>query len=193
MLDPNGAPTSGIVRRRTGKRQFSTATDDVMFDAYGGSDAWPPADYLNFWICPNLGSANGYRGQPRRRPGNRDGVVITAFSVAKPATARSPAVRGRTATHEVGHWLNLLHISGDDQGSCRGAGDLVADTPNNAAPIAGHPTFPHVSCSNGPDGDMFMNYMDLTDGTCTVMFTRGQAQRMQDCLDGIRSTIGRRP
>ncbi|MFN9958897.1 MAG: M43 family zinc metalloprotease, partial [bacterium] len=93
-------------------------------------------------------------------------------------TATDPFNKGRTATHEVGHWLNLRHIWGDDGTGCTGS-DQVTDTPNAAGSNIGCPTFPRVTCSNGPNGDMFMNYMDYTDDACMFMFSNGQVSRMQ--------------
>ena len=93
-------------------------------------------------------------------------------------TATPPFDKGRTATHEVGHWLNCYHIWGDDGTACTGT-DQVADTPNQADENYGCPTFPAISCSNGPNGDMFMNYMDYTDDACMNVFTAGQKARMQ--------------
>ncbi|HEX2684776.1 MAG TPA: M43 family zinc metalloprotease, partial [Ferruginibacter sp.] len=81
---------------------------------------------------------------------------------------------GRTATHEVGHWMNLIHIWGDDGGSCSGT-DMVDDTPNQASENYQCPAFPHVSCSN--TGDMSMNYMDYTYDRCMYMFSKGQQER----------------
>ena len=102
--------------------------------------------------------------------------------------ARSLEEVGRTATHEVGHWLNLRHIWGDTE-DCSG-GDYVEDTPNAGLPNYGKPAFPHISCNNGPNGDMFMNYMDYVDDDAMCMFTAQQAVRMRAALDGPRSTIG---
>ena len=87
-------------------------------------------------------------------------ILHSAFG--NTGTAAAPFNLGRTATHEIGHWLNLRHIWGDDGPAARGS-DFVADTPNAAGPNFGTPTFPHVTCNNGPNGDMFMNYMDYTD------------------------------
>ncbi len=105
-----------------------------------------------------------------------DGVVVLYSSVGGPnskGTATSYDL-GRTATHEVGHWLNLRHIWGD--ASC--GDDLVSDTPTSQTANYGCPAYPHVTCSNGPNGDMFMNYMDYTDDACMYMFSNGQAARM---------------
>ena len=91
-------------------------------------------------------------------------------------------------THEIGHWLNLRHIWGDDPGC--GIDVECTDTPPQAHPNSGCPTFPHVSCNNGPNGDMFMNFMDLTDDACMSMFTPQQVARMLATLEGPRSTLG---
>jgi hypothetical protein len=116
-------------------------------------------------------------------------VVIRNTAVGSTGTAAPPFNLGRTATHEIGHWLNLRHIWGDDGAGCSGD-DFVADTPNCADENVGKPSFPQISCSNGPNGDMFMNYMDYTDDDSMFMFTAGQVARMQACLDGDRPTIG---
>ena len=99
----------------------------------------------------------------------------------------APFDKGRTLTHEVGHWLNLRHIWGDTL-DCSG-GDRVADTPNCEGPNTGSPTFPVITCSNGPNGDMFMNYMDYTDDAAMFMFTAGQVARMSACLAGPRKSF----
>ena len=122
-------------------------------------------------------------------PAATDGVVILHSAFGNTGTAAAPFNLGRSATHEIGHWLNLRHIWGDDGGGCSGD-DFVADTPNCADHNFGKPAFPHVTCSNGPNGDLFMNYMDYTDDDSMFMFTNGQILRMQACLDTDRSTIG---
>src|SRR5262249_32581521 len=124
-------------------------------------------------------------------PAATDGVVILYSAFGTTGTATAPYNKGRTATHEVGHWLNLNHIWGDDQNDadkCAGT-DHVDDTPNQAVMNFGAPTFPHVSCKNGPNGDMFMNYMDYTDDAAMFMFTPGQSLRMDATLSGPRARI----
>lgn len=106
----------------------------------------------------------------------------------KSGTAAAPYNLGRTTTHEVGHWLNLRHIWGDTE-DCYGT-DLVSDTPNAAGPNYGKPTFPQISCSNGPSGEMFMNYMDYTDDDSMFMFTPQQVVRMHAALESARPSIG---
>jgi hypothetical protein len=184
---PTGTPSTGIERRQTTVTGFSD-NDAVKSAAGGGMDAWPSANYLNIWVCPLGGGLLGYAQFPGG-PANTDGVVILQSAFGTSGTAAAPFNLGRTATHEIGHWLNLNHIWGDDGTGCSGT-DNVADTPNQGGPNFNAPTFPHLSCSNGPNGDMFMNYMDYVDDRAMVMFTAGQVARMQACLDGVRSAIG---
>ena len=116
-----------------------------------------------------------------------DGVVIHYRAFGTTGTAQRPFDHGRTATHEVGHYFNLRHIWGDTE-DCRG-GDSVADTPNCAGPNTGRPAFPKISCNNGPNGDMFMNFMDYTDDAAMHMFTTQQVARMRATLAGPRSGL----
>ena len=179
--DPDGNPTNGIVRVATTANNF-TDDDKVKSASTGGSDAWPADRYLNIWVCqltPWLGYAQFPGGSAAT-----DGVVVLHSAFGTSGTANAPFDLGRTTTHEVGHWLNLRHIWGNVIG-CTG-NDLVADTPVQSGPNFGCPTFPSVTCNNGPNGDMFMNYMDYTDDACMVMFSAGQVARMDACLDGDR-------
>ncbi len=172
--DPNGNTTTGIIRKSTTTTSFST-NDNVKRNANGGDDAWPAASYLNLWVCNLSGGVLGYAQFPGGAAAT-DGVVITYTGFGSMGTAASPYNLGRTATHEIGHWLNLYHIWGDDGSSCSGS-DQVGDTPNQGAQHYGCPSFPSVSCTNGPNGDMWMNYMDYTDDRCMYMFTNGQYAR----------------
>ncbi len=185
--DPDGNPTNGVTRTETNQNAFDS-DDQIKSDATGGKDAWDTTEYLNIWVGNLAGGLLGYAQFPGG-PAATDGVVCRSTAFGDTGTAAAPFDKGRTATHEVGHWLNLRHIWGDDGGGCTGS-DLVADTPNQGGPNTGKPTFPLVSCNNGPNGDMFMNYMDYVDDDTMVMFTEGQIMRMQACLDGPRSSIG---
>jgi hypothetical protein len=185
--DPDGSATSGITRTQTQNDSFSTH-DEVKFSAKGGIDAWDTKKYLNLWACSLGDGLLGYAQFPGG-PAATDGVVILNTAFGTTGTAAAPYNLGRTATHEVGHWLNLNHIWGDTS-DCSGT-DHVDDTPNAQLPNYGKPAFPHVSCNNGPSGDMFMNYMDYVDDNAMVMFTHGQMARMQATLLGIRSGIGK--
>lgn len=184
--DPTGNSTSGITRTQTNKSSFGD-DDSVKFTGQGGIDAWPTDKYLNIWVC-NLGNQLlGYAQFPGG-PTDTDGVVILCTAFGTEGTATSPFDKGRTTTHEVGHWLNLRHIWGDDP-QCQGS-DFVNDTPNQQTPNFGKPEFPHLSCSNGPNGDMFMNYMDYVDDDSMFMFTSEQVGRMQATLNGPRNSLG---
>jgi hypothetical protein len=183
--DIYGDATSGITRTKTSIPSFS-GDDAVKSSLTGGADAWPARHYLNIWVC-NLSDLLGYAQFPGG-PSATDGVVINYQAFGTSGTATAPFNKGRTATHEVGHWLNLFHIWGDDGTGCAGS-DLCADTPNQADENYGKPAFPQVSCSNGPNGDMFMNYMDYTDDDAMFMFTKGQGLRMAAALAGPRRKL----
>lgn len=181
-VDPTGATTTGITRTQTTVGSFGTG-DEVKFNSSGGKNAWPSDKYLNFWVADLGSSLLGYAQFPGG-PANTDGVVCTYTSVGRPpANPFNNAFNlGRTATHEIGHWLNLYHIWGNENSGCGNAAgssgtDEVSDTPVQDDATSGCPNFPSVSCNNGPNGDMFMNYMDYMDDDCATMFTAGQKTR----------------
>ncbi|OZG30253.1 zinc metalloprotease [Williamsia sp. 1138] len=185
-VDPDGNPTSGITRTST--TQVSFGTDNaIKFSDRGGADAWPADRYLNMWVGLLRGGLLGYAQFPGG-PVDTDGVVITHTAFGTTGTATEPFNLGRTATHEVGHYLNLFHIWGDDGSGCGGT-DEVSDTPNQGSENTGKPTFPKISCNNGPSGDLFMDYMDYVDDDTMVMFTVGQVNRMRTCLETARSSL----
>jgi hypothetical protein len=183
--DPDGNKTDGVVRVQTNHSSFGPG-DDVKRANRGGSTAWPSDAYLNLWVCTLGGGLLGYAQFPGG-PKATDGVVILNSAFGTVGTVAAPFNLGRTATHEVGHWLNLRHIWGDTL-DCSG-GDRVPDTPNCEGPNFGKPKFPKVSCSNAPNGDMFVNYMDYTDDAAMFMFTAGQVTRMNACLAGPRKSF----
>jgi hypothetical protein len=181
--DRDGKATNGITRRASDKEFFSVPDRDVMFAAHG-TDPWPADQYLNIWVCGRLLDANGitqlgYATFPKVSDG-RDGIVVVHWAFGTVGTAEEPFNLGRTAVHEVGHWLNLHHIWGEAEGC--GNDDFVIDTPPQEGPNFEFPTFPHVTCGNAPDGDMFMNYMDGTDDACMRMFTPFQTLWMHAAL-----------
>ncbi len=183
--DPSGNPSTGIVRVQTSVTSFSS-NNNVKYTSTGGSNAWPASNYLNVWVCNLGGGLLGYAQFPGGAAAT-DGVVVLFSSVGSssvPGTA-TPYHLGRTATHEVGHWLNLRHIWGD--ANC--GNDQVSDTPTQQTSNYGCPSFPHVTCSNGTAGDMFMNYMDYTDDACMNMFTSGQSTRMVASVNTSRSGL----
>jgi hypothetical protein len=183
--DPAGNPTTGITRTATTVASFKP-DDTVKAKRTGGVDPWPTDRYLNLWVCRLEDPLLGYAQFPGG-PAKTDGVVILHTAFGTSGTATAPFNKGRTATHEVGHFLNLRHIWGD-RNDCSG-NDFVADTPPARESNAGKPGFPHVTCSNGPNGDMFMNYMDYVDDDAMFMFTHAQVARMNATLAGPRKKL----
>jgi len=132
--DPAGAPSSGIERRQTSVTGFND-NDAVKSTGGGGLNAWPASQYLNIWVCPLSGGLLGYAQFPGG-PDATDGVVIRHSAFGTTGIAAAPFNLGRTATHEIGHWLNLNHIWGDDGTGCSGT-DNVSDTPNQGGANVG--------------------------------------------------------
>lgn len=166
-----------VIRKPTTKKQWGT-NDAVKKSSMGGSDPVDAAHNLNLWSC-NLGqSLLGYAQFPGGDPAT-DGVVILYSSVGSRkkvagGTYISNYDLGRTATHEIGHWMNLRHIWGD--ANC--GNDLVDDTPLHNAANTGCPSADHRSTCTGTPLEMWMNYMDYTYDGCMYMFSNGQKDRM---------------
>ena len=178
--DPNGNPTTGVVRYPTTVNTFNT-NDNVKNSATGGATAWDVTKYVNIWVC-DLGSfLLGYGEFPTGSLSNTWGLVLNYRYTGSGGSAQAPFNLGRTGTHEFGHCFNLFHIWGDDNGACSGS-DQCADTPNQANASGG--TFPQGSiqtdaCATASPGYMWMNYMDYTDDNAMYMFTAGQVARME--------------
>jgi hypothetical protein len=178
-IDPSGNPTTGINRVSTTDNGFDT-DDQIKFTAQGGTNAWPRDKYLNIWVGDLSGaSLLGYAQFPGD-PAATDGVVLHYETIGRPPANNfnTPYNLGRTATHEVGHWLNLYHIWGNENAGCGTSGtgtDQVADTPVQDDANTNCPSHPQPSCNNG--GDMFVNYMDYCPDACLSMFTAGQKVR----------------
>ncbi len=174
-----------VTRTNTTKSGFGV-DDAVKKASTGGIAPFSPKTHLNLWVCALTGGLLGYAQFPGG-PEATDGVVINYRAFGTIGTVEAPFDKGRTATHEIGHYFNLRHIWGDTP-DCSGS-DMVADTPNCAGPNFGTPSWPVVTCNNGPNGDMFMNYMDYTDDKAMFMFTAQQVIRMRTALDTLRSGL----
>ncbi|GAA4109268.1 zinc metalloprotease [Aquimarina addita] len=158
---------------RVSSTTTSWGTNDQMkFSANGGSDVINPETHLNMWVCAIGGGILGYAQFPGDSP-TTDGIVISPQYFGTEGYLQSPFDKGRTTTHEVGHWLNLRHIWGD--GDCS-ADDFVDDTPLSDTANYGCPNYPTLHCDSN---DMTMNYMDYVDDNCMYMFTDGQMARMR--------------
>lgn len=174
--DPSGAPTTGIVRKYSGVSEWAN-DDKIKFSAQGGDNAWDSKDYLNIWVGA-MHRMIGYSSTPGG-PADKDGIVITP-SVFGTINTTAPYNMGRTAVHEVGHWLGLKHIWGDTY--C--GDDGIDDTPKQGNYTPGCPSGFRSSCSNGEWGDMYMNYMDFTYDACMNLFTNGQKVKMRGLFAG---------
>jgi hypothetical protein len=190
-VDPQGNATNGITRTQTSSTSFGT-NDQVKFNSSGGKDAWPASDYMNFWVCDISGGILGYAQFPGG-PASTDGIVVDYQYFGTIGTATAPFDLGRTATHEVGHYLNLRHIWGD--GNCN-ADDFVNDTPRAGGPnyTGGACSYPGPnSCNEGAGDlpDMFQNYMDYSNDACMNLYTQGQRARMRALFDtgGFRASL----
>jgi hypothetical protein len=139
----------------------------------GGLDPTSPTTKLNIWVCTIGGGILGYAQFPGGSSAT-DGVVVDSRYFGTTGTATAPFHKGRTATHEVGHWMNLRHIWGDT--TC--GTDYVNDTPTHNTANYGIPSFPHYSTCSGNPIEMTMNYMDYTDDAGMYMFSNDQKSRM---------------
>jgi PKD repeat protein len=178
---------------------FATGYIDATIKTYtynGGvataTLGWSPDRYLNIWICSISSGTLGYAQFPQSPLGGMscgtqsaatDGVVFLYSSIGKSSVTGFPGPynEGRTATHEIGHWLGLRHIWGD--GGCT-IDDFCNDTPEAAAANFGCPVGTN-SCTAAPDAgvDMIENYMDYTDDLCMNIFTNDQKMRMRIVLE----------
>ncbi|MCC7301578.1 MAG: T9SS type A sorting domain-containing protein [Bacteroidia bacterium] len=190
--DPSGNCTDGIVRKYS--PLSVNARDNVKAVSY-----WPATKYFNIWVVKSIdangnpGTILGYAQFPNLLPisPGTDGVVLrhdVVGDIGTAATGPFANYNGRTLCHEAGHWLNLRHIWGD--AVC--GNDQVSDTPTHLGANSGCPTFPYnvgSQCNPGPNGEMYVNYMDYTDGNCQNMFSVGQCTRMNTTLSGARANI----
>jgi hypothetical protein len=185
---PEGLPTNGIVRVQGNQTSWRYADNYALKSL----SYWPAENYLNIWVCnlvdylgyaqfPQTDLLNGLENQSTNRL--TDGVVIAydAFGSADDGDFDlDPKYnKGRTATHEIGHFFGLRHISGDDDGACPGGNgfedDYVSDTPAQASQNYNCPSHPQSSCAIV---SMFQNYLDYTNDGCMNIFTKGQMDRM---------------
>jgi hypothetical protein len=205
QVDPNGATLAepGIDRVSAQAKSFTNPGSNGWSDFYIDSRVkpatiWDPTKYMNIWVVPMEEDILGYATFPRMSTlsgldaggsAQDDGVVIGYLYFGNTGTVSYPYDMGRTATHEVGHWLGLLHISGDEE--C--GNDYCSDTPSQIGNAGdgsglnyGCPNYPYRvnGCGSGasPNGELFMDFMDYTDDACMFMFTNDQRTRMQTAM-----------
>ena len=186
QTDPSGNPTNGIDRISI---PTTSVTDAQIETNYGLNNMWDPTKYFNIFVANVSGgllgkavfpTGSGLSGLPGGSAPSYDGIMVAYTAFGSIGTAQAPYNKGRSATHETGHWLGLRHIWGD--GTC--ATDYCSDTPPAQTSNFGCPSFPHNlgTCSGNTTGEMTMNYMDYTDDACMYMFTNDQKTRMDAVL-----------
>jgi hypothetical protein len=164
-VDPMGRPTTGIIRKKS-TRMMWTDDDKIKSVANGGSTTWDSRSYLNIWVCNTVPGLTGYATFPGADR-TIDGIVVRYDAFGTTGKVVAPFNKGRTLTHEVGHWMGLKHLWGDQQ--C--GDDGIQDTPKQRGGNSGDPVFPRVTaCNSSKEGEMFMNFMDFTTDASMGMF-----------------------
>ncbi len=202
--DPNGNPTDGVVYKQVPPSTQFIDNDAMKYPSKGGDTAWDVTKYLNIWVCNLAGGLLGYSVFPFMPLNARFGSVVlySAFgdTVAPPCMLLANYNLGRTATHEIGHLLDLHHPWADDYGLCPwnsgGASDSIPDIPPEGndksdgygsgwGPTFGCPPFPYTdNCTTSFPGIMFENYMEYTNDACMNLFSHDQELRAQAALNG---------
>jgi Pregnancy-associated plasma protein-A/Secretion system C-terminal sorting domain len=194
-VDPNNNSTTGITRKAapSANTVYNVDNNNAKSNATGGRDPWPTDRYLNVWVVNNLSDNDGravfgdgqfpslYAASP-----NTDGIVIIRKVFGRGLfDLEFSNNKGRVLTHEIGHWLNVLHIF---EGGCSGT-DFCADTPPQREPTSSCPNFTQTSCNN--DGNMYQNYMDYSYDNCKNLFTNDQVLRMRAIFQsgGVRRSF----
>jgi hypothetical protein len=206
-----------IIRKSTSITEFTYAgspngADIVKVTAAGGSDAISPDKKLNIWVCDLGGGGGGellgYAYPPSGLPnwggmqfptGALDGVVIDFMAFG--GTSKLPkgnatwGCKGKTTVHEVGHYLGLRHIWGDDNGACQGdqgfEDDGISDTPHAADMSPSDCNKNKNTCNQGAGDlkDMVENYMDYSSEGCQNTFTKQQVSLMESVLNNQRLDV----
>lgn len=180
---PDGVASNGIVRINGNKTSWRLDEQASLKEI----SRWSSGKYLNIWIC-NLETYLGYssfpttdllEGLPSQTDSLLDGVILNYKYVGE-SPLSSIYNLGRSATHEIGHYLGLVHVWGDGNEDC-GSTDYCNDTPVTAAANYGCPTEKN-SCPDKTGNDMIQNYLDYTNDACMNTFTRDQVARMRTVL-----------
>ena len=188
-IGPDGRPLPEPGINRVNGGQAFWGHEDIQ-ERLKPSTQWDPEKYLNIWVVrfdqqsgllgyaqfPSLSGLDGMK--PNEGSANTDGVVINYRAFGRTGAAQAPFDGGRTATHEIGHFLGLRHIWGD--------GDCTVDDFCDDTPEAGKPNYSCDATLNscvGGDRDMIENYMDYTNDGCMNIFTSCQRERIRTVLE----------
>ncbi len=206
-LTPSGGCTSGFEIDTTtapgfdynGTAGSQQGFSNAKYSITGGADIWDSSTYLNVWVI-NPTSPSGilgltvplsYIGGASGFTSAEEGVILNygSFGVKSPNVQYflNGAAGGRTLTHEIGHFFEIWHTWGDDNGACpwdpTGKDDGIADTPPEGNSHSGSYTMPLPTvtdnCSDSASGIMYMNFMDYPDDPYALLFTQEQALQMQ--------------
>ncbi|HEY1199678.1 MAG TPA: M43 family zinc metalloprotease, partial [Niastella sp.] len=184
---PVNLPTNGIERVVTSVPSFTPNDNYVKHASTGGANVWSSSRYLNIWVCTLAGGILGYSTFTNSASADEQGIVI--YNVTMPGGSLAGYNDGRTLTHEAGHFFNLFHIWGDDDGTCEGS-DRISDTPDQADASSGcHSGVLTDACSSSAPGIMYQNYMDYSSDGCMAMFTLLQVNRMETTLNNSRASL----
>lgn len=159
--------------------ELSNQRKKVKHNSYGGSDQWDSNIYINVWVS-ELSKFDGTT-DPLGLPvefKNEEGIVIDPETI-------DISKKGKVLVHEMGHYFSLLHIWGNKDDECT-EDDGVSDTPMQFGPYYGCPHWPQYSCNTS---NMYVNYMDYTDEFCSLMFTKEQVVKMENCISIIRPEL----
>lgn len=184
---PNDAPSTGIERYTTTRNSFDYTNNQVKHAESGGADAWDTDKYLNVWICDLSGSTLGYATFPDDGVKDEQGVAVDYASL--PGGAATGFNQGKTLTHEIGHYFDLYHIWGDDNGACTGT-DNIDDTPNQSNSTTTFQTGMVTDrCTSTAPGIMYQNFMDYSPDATLFMFTQMQVAHMEEIFEKYRSSL----
>ena len=184
---PNDEPTTGIERIITAATSFSPVNDFVKHTVTGGADIWNGDNYYNVWICVLSDNILGYGTFPNTGQPDEQGAVIHFQSLR--GSSLNNYNGGKTLTHETGHYFNLFHTWGDDNGACTGT-DYIDDTPNQGGPSSAcHTGIVTDNCTTDGNGILYQDYMDYTYDQCLLLFTTEQVQRMESALLTYRLSL----
>lgn len=189
-VDPNGNPTRGITRTCNTQWFNDNGT-------YWNTLAWDPNRYLNIYTNQASGALGYVPFLPADAGGSlvgtpQDRVVVLWSAFGRNAPFGPPYDQGRTATHEVGHYLGMEHTFNGGCApatppACYTTGDLICDTNSEATPTFS-PCFVGAKSTCG-SVDPSDNYMDYSDDLCMEQFTPEQAKRIRCTLESWRPNV----